>query len=232
VGGEQRLAASQLAAREDERKRLAHELHDELGAHLTAFRYALARLEPWLALDQQSCASVFQATQQAFEALCAASGRITEDLRAPASGTSLVKSLDQWIAHFQTCTDLSVSLVCVADPRLTQLRQDACTALFRIAQEAVNNAAKHAASPRVDVHISAGPTHLQLCVTDYGRGFNPAARPRHGHFGISGMRERCKALGGTLKISSQPAHTTRVIARLPWHAILRGESPGSLGSGA
>lgn len=224
------ISATQLkavldAAREDERRRLAHELHDDLGAHLTAFRYVMARLEPWLALDDPQCAALLDSTQRAFDALCDANRRIVAELHTSTSDTGLLAALSQWSNQFQTFTRLPMSLVCAADPRLTQLRPAAATALLRIAQEAANNAAKHAGSPRIDLRISAGRHYLQLCVTDYGRGFAATARPRPGHFGIDSMRSRCQALGGTLKISSQ-AGSTRVTARLPWLAVLRDAEPG------
>jgi signal transduction histidine kinase len=214
------------AAREDERRRLARELHDELGAHLTAFRYAFARLEPNLLepdlpADETRAAAALSTAQQAFEALCDASRRIIGDLHPPAIEAGLLPALALWSEQFQAFTGLPVNLSCVDDPRLGALRPEAATALFRIAQEAVNNAAKHAKSPRVDVRISSSKDYLQLCVTDYGQGFAARARARRSHFGIEGMRARCKALNGGLKISSKPGQTTQVSARLPWNSILR-----------
>jgi len=215
------LGVAISAAREDERSRLARELHDELGAHLTAFRYAFARLTPRLPADDPQCAAVLDTAQQAFEALCGAGRRIIADLHPPAVESGLLPALASWRNQFQAFTGLPVSLACAADPRLTQLRPEAATALFRIAQEAVNNAAKHAGSPRIELRISTSKHYLRLCVTDYGRGFSAGARSRRSHFGIEGMRVRCKALDGALRISSKPGQPTQVSARLPWEAVLR-----------
>lgn len=214
------LSVAICAAREDERSRLARELHDELGAHLTAFRYAFARLEPRLPADDPRHTALFGTAEQAFDALCEASRRIIADLHPPAIESGLLPALASWSHQFQTFTGLPVCLACVADPRLAQLRPEAATALFRIAQEAVNNAAKHARSPRIDLAITTGKRYVTLCVIDYGRGFSARVRSRAGHFGIDGMRTRSKALSGTLKISSRPGQSTQVCARLPWEAIL------------
>jgi signal transduction histidine kinase len=208
------------AAREDERRRLARELHDELGAHLTAFRYAFARLEPELATGETRVAAALGTAQQAFEALCEASRRIIGDLQPPAIEAGLLPALAAWSAQFQAFTGLPVNLSWVDDARLGALRPEAATALFRIAQEAVNNAAKHAKSARVDLRISSSKSYLRLCVIDYGRGFAARARVRRSHFGIEGMRARCKALNGELKISSKPGQMTQVSARLPWNSLL------------
>ena len=215
------LGVAISAAREDERSRLARELHDELGAHLTAFRYAFARLSPWLSANDVQCAAALGTAQQAFDALCAAARHTIADLHPPAVESGLLPALASWRDQFQAFTGLPVSLACAADPRLTQLRPEAATALFRIAQEAVNNAAKHAESTRIELRITTSKGYLQLCVTDYGRGFSAGARSRHSHFGIEGMRVRCKALDGALRISSKPGQPTQVSARLPWEAVLR-----------
>jgi len=179
----------------------------------------LARLEPCLANDSRG-ASVLDTAQAAFDALCGASRRIIADLHPPALESGLLPALASWCEQFQTFTGLQIKLDCAADPRLAQLRPEAATALFRIAQEAVNNAAKHARSARIELRIATTQRYLQLCVTDYGRGFAAGARASRSHFGINGMRARCKAFDGALKISSKPGQLTQVSARLPWDAVL------------
>ena len=213
------------AAREQERERLARDLHDELGAHLTAFRYVFARLEAWLPLTDPACQAMLDTTQQAYDALCEASRRVITDLHSPVLEAGLIAALGQWLDGFSAQTGLATSLVCAADSRLTQLNPQAATAVFRIIQEAVNNSAKHAKSERIDVSISTELRQFTVAVTDYGLGFaagdGAGALGRTGHFGIDGMRERCRNLGGTLKISSEPGLSTTVSARLPWQTLLQ-----------
>jgi signal transduction histidine kinase len=213
--------AELTAARESERKHLARELHDELGAHLTAFRYVFARLERWLPLADPACEATLATAHQAYDALCEASQRVIADLHPPGIEAGLIAILAQWLDTFSVQTGLATSLVCAADPRVTQLTAQATTTLFRIAQEAVNNAAKHAKSTRIDVRITADSRHLNLVVTDNGQGFAATAQARAGHFGIAGMRERCRNFGGVLKISSKRNLATIVLARLPWQTLLR-----------
>jgi two-component system sensor histidine kinase UhpB len=209
------------AAREQERERLARDLHDELGAHLTAFRYVFARLEAWLPLTDPACQAMLDTTQQAYDALCEASRRVITDLHSPIIEAGLIAALGQWLDGFSAQTGLATSLVCAADSRITQLNPQAATAVFRIIQEAVNNSAKHAKSEHIDVSISTELRQLTVAVTDYGLGFADDTPSRTGHFGIDGMRERCRNLGGTLKISSEPGLSTTVSARLPWQTLLQ-----------
>ncbi len=209
----------QCAARENERLRLAYELHDTLGAHLTALRLALARLEPLPAADSEGGNTAWDGTQQALDALCEANRRLIDNLHGLAPHAGLLAPLSRWVAQFQSATGLPISLVYTADPRLTLLRQEAATTLFRIAQEAVNNAARHASATHLELRINTLPEHIDLTISDDGSGFHATQRTRRGHYGIAGMRERCKSWGGTLRIASRPGATS-VRARLPWSTLL------------
>jgi len=223
--------AALCAARESERLRLAHEMHDSLGAHLTALRLAIARLEPQSDRDAARNLAAWDATQQALDALCDANRRLLDDLHGLAPNAGLLAPLSRWVAQFQTASGLPISLVYNADPRLTRLSQEAATTLFRIAQEAVNNAAKHARPTRLELRIHTSAERLELSVSDDGNGFHASQRARRGHYGIAGMRERCKSWGGTLRITSRPG-ATLVCARLPWSTLLAQNDPGVLNGAA
>jgi signal transduction histidine kinase len=122
---------------------------------------------------------------------------------------------------------LRTSFVCSADARLPQLPADAALAVFRVAQEALNNVAKHAHARAADVRIETTPTHLVLSVSDDGIGLRrPAGKTAH-RFGVSGMCARCEAYDGTLNLSAAPRHQgaraargTTVHAQFAWHALL------------
>ncbi len=216
--------AELCAARENERLRLACEMHDSLGAHLTALRLAIARLEPSPAAGSERN-TAWEHTQQALDALCEANRRLIDDLHGLAPHAGLLAPLSRWVAQFQAASGLPISLIYTADPRLTRLRREAATTLFRIAQEAVNNAAKHASATRLELRINTLADRLELTVSDDGNGFHATQRARRGHYGIAGMRERCKSWGGTLRIASRPGATT-VCARLPWSTLLpQGDRP-------
>ncbi len=219
------LAAELVQVRDAERSRFARELHDGLGAQLTVSRYALARLETWLPLNApEACQEALVTANAALDALCETSHRLVEEGHAPAKGTGLVTLLTDWISEFGQATRLDTSFEWIADAivmreRLTQLQDDGANTVYRIVQEALNNAAKHAAARSVDVRLTAERRFLSLTIKDDGRGIARGARAKANRFGLSGMRARCEALGGTLKISSQPGQGTQIRAQLPWNRL-------------
>ena len=93
--------------------------------------------------------------------------------------------------------------------------------LLLLAQEAVTNALKHAQPRVIHARLSFRNEEVSLTIEDDGRGFDPAAAPgmREGHFGLQGMRERVKRLGGVLAVESKPAGGTRIMARVPTAAV-------------
>jgi signal transduction histidine kinase len=94
------------------------------------------------------------------------------------------------------------------------LRPEAAVALFRIAQEALNNAAKHSSAKRITVGLEEKGNELVLSVSDDGKGFDPASAPR-GRWGMTTMRERAEAAGGRLSVESSPGSGTTVSAAVP-----------------
>jgi signal transduction histidine kinase len=197
------LSRALAHAHEDERTRLARDLHDELGAQLISARLAAARLETWLPADAPpACAQALGTLCAALEGVCSASRRLINERHAPQIDSGLVPALSQWTTQFSARTQLHTSLVCAADARLTQLAPDATHALYRITQEALNNVAKHANASSVMLRIVSTAETLTLEISDDGRGMTAAARAKHGHFGLAGMRARCEAFGGTLQVAS------------------------------
>ncbi|HEX6687244.1 MAG TPA: sensor histidine kinase, partial [Solirubrobacterales bacterium] len=95
----------------------------------------------------------------------------------------------------------------------TSVRPEAAVALFRIAQEALNNAAKHASASKIAVGLEEAGGELVLSVTDDGKGFDPAEGTSG--FGLAGMRERAELVGGELQVESTPDGGTRVMASVP-----------------
>ncbi|TXD01048.1 sensor histidine kinase, partial [Burkholderia pseudomallei] len=197
------LSAELVAADESARRHLAGELHDGLGADLTAARFALANVETWLPDDAPDAARrALALAQQALDAATAANRRLIDGLRTPALEAGLVGTLAAWIGAHGARTGLRTSFVCAADARVTQLSADGALAVFRVAQEALANVAKHAHASAADVRIDVDDTHLSLVVTDdgVGVGVGAAAARRRGGYGLGSMRARCEALGGTLEL--------------------------------
>lgn len=221
-----RELASELAqTRESIKQHVARELHDGLGAELTAARFALANVEHALAgnPDMQAAAAALALAQQALDAACEAGRRLVQELHEPNVEGGIVSALAQWTRSFAERTGLATSFVCTADVRLTQLPPDAALAVMRVAQEALNNAAKHAGASRADVRIQTDAKRLTLVIEDDGRGLPPRAR-RAGApssaaargFGLPGMRARCEAFGGVLRIASRLRDESPAA---PWHGV-------------
>ena len=214
--------ADMAEAREELRLHVARELHDGLGAELTAARFALANVEHALkqSADTAAAASALALAQQSLDAACEAGRRLIQELHEPKVEGGIVAALGEWTRAFSERTGLATSFVCAADVRLTQLPDDAALAVMRVAQEALNNVAKHADARCADVRIQTDAKRLVLIVEDDGRGMPPRAR-RAGApdsinargFGLPGMRARCEGFGGALRIASR----LRDESSPPWH---------------
>lgn len=232
------LSAELVQAQEAACRHVARELHDGVGAELTATRFALAGVETWLPADAPpQCAAALAVANRSLDAVCAASRQAVAELHGPSLEAGIVGALAQWTRDFAARTNLRTSFVCAADVRLTRLPADATLAVFRVAQEALNNIAKHARAESADVRIEAGRRHLTLIVSDDGIGVTRNARSRHGHFGLSGMQARCAAFDGTLRVSTrrvasrrgdgtEASRGTLVRARFAWDAMLA-SAPGA-----
>ncbi|OAJ60445.1 histidine kinase [Paraburkholderia ginsengiterrae] len=226
------LSAELVQAQEAACRHVARELHDGVGAELTATRFALAGVETWLPADAPpQCAAALAVANRSLDAVCEASRQAVAELHAPSLEAGIVGALAQWTGDFAARTQLRTSFVCAADVRLTRLPTEAALAVFRVAQEALNNIAKHAKADSADVRIETSRRHLTLLVVDDGIGVPRNARARRGHFGLSGMQARCAAYDGKLRVSARRAGSTRgdsgkesrgtaVRARFAWDALL------------
>ncbi|HTH58901.1 MAG TPA: histidine kinase [Paraburkholderia sp.] len=220
------LSAGPLDADEAARQRLARELHDSVGAELAATRFALANVRTWLPADAPpQCEDALALVQRSLDAVCRATRDVLAGLSAPSLAGGIVVSLSAWTRDFGSRTGLQTSLVCAADARLARLPADAALAVFRVAQEALANVARHAQATRADVRLESTSRTLTLTVTDDGIGVACGARRRAGHYGVAGMRARCDAFGGSLRIASanpkaDERRGTTVRARFAWDALL------------
>lgn len=210
------LSADLLDAQERVRRHVARELHDGVGAELTATRFALAGIETWLPADAPpQCAAALAVANRSLDAVCAASREAVAQLHAPSFETGVTGALKNWIRDFATRTGLRAALTCADDARLARLPADAALAVFRVVQEALNNVAKHARATCADVRIETDARHLRLFVSDDGIGLPRGARERGGqqkpggHFGLAGMQARCAAFNGTLRVSVKRASAGR-----------------------
>jgi signal transduction histidine kinase len=197
------LSGQVVAVQEEERRRIARDLHDGLGQSLTA-----ARIEIELARkgDLERLPEAGRACEEALSEL----RRAVRDLRPLEleSGT-LREALAAVAERFELRTGIATSLRFEGGE--VRSRETSVYAL-RIMQEALTNVAKHASAHEVGVAVVARGDEVTLEVTDDGTGFDPAATPGAG---LTGIRERCAFLGGSCSIESVPGQGTRISVRLP-----------------
>ncbi len=206
------LARHLQTAREDERAHLARELHDELGALLTASKFDIARLKRSLGTApgpdqlerlQQLNASIDQGISL--------KRRIIEDLRPSAlSNLGLKVALDILAREFEQRSGLAVHAD-VVDVRLSPELQ---IVIYRIVQESLTNVAKHAMASKVSLQLTADDGELYLSLADDGRGLAPGAAASGTH-GLVGMRFRVESVGGRMQISSPPGQGTLIEVHVP-----------------
>ena len=219
AGSERRtraLIGRLIAARESERRQLADELHDLIGQNLTALGIDLMAVKPRLqaAGDAAGVARLEAMRALVGEAIDAIRGVMT-GLRPPAlEEFGLAPALRAHAADFAERTRIAARLV-VHGGEVRFARELELT-LFRIAQEALTNAAKHSGAAAVVLEIETCAGRVRVSVADDGRGFAelPPSRGARGGWGVPEMRERAEALGGTLRIVSSSAGT-RVTAEVP-----------------
>jgi two-component system NarL family sensor kinase len=197
----------------EERNRLAREIHDTLAQGLTAITLQLETAEAHLeaANPERARKSLHQALALARTYLDEAR-RTMMDLRAaPLEGRTLAEALkalaDEWAAK----ANLPVTFEAMGNG-LLPLRLE--TGLYRVAQEALTNVSRHAQAWRVRLRLTVTPDQAQLLVEDDGRGFDPSQTPED-RYGLIGLNERVKLLGGTLKLESSPGAGTRVEVFIP-----------------
>lgn len=216
-----RLAARISAARDEERERIGRELHDALGANLTALQLAVAQLRQCCA-DGDGWRDVCGTLETLVAGAQEAASHIVHALHPPLLDAGLSMALRGWARQFARHTGLACEWRCDAPARAAadQLPLPAASMLYRIAQEALNNAAKHAHACCVMVSLSSTGQFIELTVRDNGTGFTAGAPRARRTFGVQGMQDRCISLGGTFSIDSTPGQGTTVRARLPRQAGL------------
>jgi len=208
------LTRKLIAVQDEERRHLARELHDEFGQSLTAIAAQAAAAShtaerecPAL-LDE--CRGISRNTARMMETLRGALVR----LRPPdVEELGLSLSLESLVASWNGIERGRTRFEIAATGRLDDLPPNVCANLYRIAQEAITNAAKHARARRVQLHLDAGQDEIVLSVEDDGA-TDCTLAPKPG-MGLLGIEERVVSLGGSLRFERQAAGGTRLVATIP-----------------
>ena len=208
------LSRHLLTAREDERNRLARDLHDELGALLTAAKLDVARLKMRMVTPSPEAAERLTHLNEMLNSGIALKRRIIEDLRPSSLGNlGLVAALEILVRDFERGSELKVT----SSLQAVDLSPASELTVYRLVQEALTNINKYARASTVRVALSAEESVAKIEVTDNGVGFDIAARKTAAH-GLLGMRYRVEAEGGTLLLQSALGRGTRIGATLPLSA--------------
>lgn len=205
------LAHHLQTAREDERNRLARDLHDELGALLTSAKLDAARIKSRLAGLAPVASERLAHLVATLDEVIALKRRIAEDLRPSAlSNLGLVATLEILAREFAEQSGIVVH----ADLQPVALAPGTAMTVYRLVQESVTNLTKYAKATQVWLSLSSRDGWVEVSVRDDGIGFDVALMPVSA-YGLLGMRFRVEAEGGALDLVSKPGHGTCIKARLP-----------------
>ncbi len=205
------LAQHLQTAREDERQRLARNLHDDLGSLLTSAKLDAARIKSRLANTPPETLELLAHLVDTLNSGIALGRRIIEDLRPSSlSNLGLVATLEILAREYTEHSGVAVH----CDIQPVQLRPSAELVCYRLVQEAITNITKYARAGQVWISLGTQGDHVEISVRDDGIGFDARAR-QSSAYGLVGMRFRVEAEGGSLRLVSAPGQGTLIQARLP-----------------
>jgi PAS domain S-box-containing protein len=215
------LSRRLIAGIEEERKRLAADLHDEFGQALTALHFGVQSLENSLAADDPGRTRCEQLLEL-IEGLADNIRKISSDLRPDMlDHLGLVSTMEWYVGDFlKRWPGIQVDFQAVGFANQRRLDPRLEIVLYRLLQEGLNNVAKHAQASRVGVQLTYSHPRVIFIIKDDGKGFAQEARPvlaglGRGGVGLIGMRERVASVGGTIDIRSSPGKGTVIRAELP-----------------
>jgi PAS domain S-box-containing protein len=211
--GLRKLAARLLHAQEEERRRIAREMHDDWTQRLALLSFDIAKLARRIG-DPEQALPLLHAMQEQLEAL-------SEDVHAVSRQLhpAILDDLGLVEALRSECTTLArrerIAIDYRADAIPPGLAKDAALCIYRVVQEALRNLAKHAAVKEAVVSLTVAGPELCVRVEDRGAGFDSAAERSHPGLGLSSMHERVRLVGADLAITSAPGQGTTVQVRVP-----------------
>jgi signal transduction histidine kinase len=203
-------------AQEEERRRIARELHDEIGQTLTALSLGLGGVEQLVSSEPDQAKSKLKDLHNLMvEAVSGLSNLVTDLRPSQLDHLGLAAALRSVSQDYKKRFDLQVRLDFVGKRR--RLPSDIELGVFRIAQESLTNVVRHSGTKQADVRLSFLLDEVELCICDKGTGFivADAQDDERKHWGLLGMEERATQLNGTLIVDSELGQGTNVVARFP-----------------
>lgn len=208
------LANYQECIKEDERKRIAREIHDELGQNLLALRIDIAMLHARTSTTHPRLNRKVHAVLDQIDATMKAMRAIINNLRPTVLDLGLNAAIEWQIKEFQRRTGIECELV-ISEKDLS-LDDNRATALFRILQESLNNVFRHARATRTRIEVSqADDGRILMRVADNGIGIFPGCRRKANSFGLIGIKERASTLGGNVLIETEKDKGTTLVVSIP-----------------
>ena len=206
------LVANRDKAREEERKHIARELHDELGQFLTGLRMNVSLLRMRFGKDNPDLIEHVKTITELVDRNIQVVRNVASSLRPAALDMGVQAALEWLVDEFETHSDISCELH-MTEERI-ELDEQSETAVFRVVQESLTNVARHAEASQVTVSVQRMGSHYQVMVSDDGKGFDIDCS-RKTSLGLIGMRERVLMCEGEFQLDSKPGKGTIVTVRIP-----------------
>lgn len=213
-----RLSHEILSGQEEERKKISRELHDEIGQTLTAINVKLATLKEEAAVNTTGLKKKIASTQRLVERSMNTVHRFARELRPSLlDDLGLIPALRSYMKGFTKRTHIPIHFTAFA--AVEQLDSDKRTVLYRVAQEAFTNVAKHAKASLVEVNIQKLRGVVRMEIHDNGKSFQVQRllfTKRIRRLGLLGMQERVEMVGGSFAVESSPGKGTTICAQIPF----------------
>jgi signal transduction histidine kinase len=215
-----RLSANLTRAREDERRHVARDLHDELGQRLSALKLDLFTAMAHPEVRATGLDKRLQPLIQSVNNAVSETRRIASNLRPAMLDDLGLHAAIEWLAHdFTKRFGIPVDLACM--PGDQDLNDIAITTIYRIVQEALTNMSRHAHAQSGRIELFQQNEHMVIRVEDDGQGLSPSDTEKAGSFGLAGIRERARILGGISHMTNRPEGGCRLEVRLPWERVIQ-----------
>jgi signal transduction histidine kinase len=207
-----RLSARADQVRENERQRIAREIHDDLGQNLLALRIEADILTERTRQGHPRLHARAALTRDQIDTTIKSVRQIINDLRPAVLDLGLAAALEWQVAEFSRRSGIKCMLAGHTGIELDDRR---ATAFFRILQESLSNIMRHAHASAVQVEVHAAPGEVEMTITDNGIGLPAGAGSGHGSFGLLGIEERVTMLAGTFSLEGAPGQGTRISVSIP-----------------
>lgn len=207
------LTAHQESIREDERKRIARDIHDELGQSLLVLRIDLTLLQTRALTPHEQLPDKIGIILENIGAIMRSVRLIINDLRPAVLDLGLYAAIEWQLQQFQLRTDIACMLLPGSED--VELTESAATSLFRVLQESLTNVGRHAQATRVAVALHADADNVRMTVSDNGVGIAPGYGEKKDSYGLLGMQERISSLGGRVEIITAQGSGVKVAVSMP-----------------